>query len=699
MASDVIISDGSVDWSGGVNSLAVTTIQSPKNPNGINRNQLCWLDNATVRDGGITCRSGFTQLATIHDRSGYFQGKAMYDPIDGNPYQLFSISGHIFKFDIETGVLTDLTVAFPANVPQFNPDTQTTAFFQQAEQFMVIQAGDYTTLPFIWDGTTLRRSHGITGSVAGTSTPAATYLFKTTNPWVIPAVGNTVTVDISANYGGSIGDVGTWTNILYTSDPIATFEVMATPASQITLKTISTIAAGAYQYGDYDISFAVGAVVTPATDLINEIPAAGPMDYYMGRLWYAQGRTIIAGDIVGSQQSGTQAYNYTDSVIKVTENPLALGGDGFRIPSNDGNIIRGVAHSANIDAALGQGRLFVGTTKAIYGMNVPVTRNEWIGATNSNQPLMTVVQLANGWVNDTSITTVNGDLFYQSLEPGIRSLNQSTRLFNQWGNIQISANENRILQYNNRALIRHSSGEYYDNRMLQTSLPVQTDQGVVSNAIIPLDFVPISSFNNQKQPNWEGMYEGLDFFQLNTGDFGGRERCFATVRSRIDQSIQYWELISGTKFDHSTLNGEARITWIIEFPAFTWGDENELKRLVGAELWIDRLTGTVNFTMQYRPDGQACWINWHMWKRCSTKNSEEDVNNPSSYPLTPCLESYFSTMAMPTPPQNVCTTTGRPSDIAYQFQPRLVITGFCRVRGLYLHATKYGRKLYENITC
>jgi len=601
--TDVIITDGSVDFSGGVDSQAVTTIQSSKNPNGLQRNQLSWLDNATLRDGGITCRSGFTQLATISDRNGHFQGKFMYSPIGSNPYEVFSISGHILIYNIDSGQLFDLTVAFSANVPQFNPSGDFQAHFVQGEQYLLIQAGDDTTLPFIWDGSTLRRSKGITNTL-----------------------------------------------------------------------------------------------VAPGTPGVNEIPAAGPMDYFMGRIWYAQGRQVSAGDIVRGT-SGTLANQFKDSILNVTENPMVLGGDGFTISSSDGNIIRGIRHSANIDAALGQGRLFVGTSKAIYALNVPVTRTDWIAANNNTQPLMTIVQLANGWVNDRSITPVNGDLFFQSLEPGIRSLMQAMRYFSMWGNIQISANETRILQFNNRELLRYSSGVYYDNRMLQTSLPERTDQGVVSHALIPMDFTPISSFNKERQPNWEGMYEGLDFFQLNTGDFGGRERCFATTRSKLDSSIQLWEYIAGTKFDNGSVNGEARITWSIEFPAFTWGDENLLKRLLGAELWIDRLTGVVQFSLQYRPDGQACWIDWHTWKKCSTKNTEENVYTPAAYPTNSCLESYFATMTMPKPPQNMCTATGRPSDIAYQFQPRLLVTGFCRLRGLYLHATSYGRKLYQNLTC
>lgn len=601
MDSDVILTDGALDWSGGINSDCVTTIQSERIPQGLPRNMLAWADNCTMRGGTLMPRPGWIFNCNISADLAPFQGKFMYAPFQANPYFIMQIGGHILRVDVETGSVIDLTELFPANVPQFNPVTSEKAFFVQAEQFLVIQAGDGVTLPFIWDGATLRRSIGIN------------------NP-----------------------------------------------------------------------------AVAPGTPGVNEIPAATAMDYFMGRLWYAQDRQVSAGDIVNGP-SGTVIYENKDSVLNVTENPLVLNGDGFTIPTNDGTVIRGIKHSANIDAALGQGRLFVGTRKAIYALNVPVTRTDWIAANNNNQPLMTVVQLANGWVNDTSVVAVNGDLFYQSLEPGIRSLNQSTRFFGQWANTQISANEDRILQYNDRALLRFSSGVYFDDRMLQTALPVQTSKGVVHNALIPLDFNPISTFKSTQNPNWEGMQEGLKIFQVAEGDFGGRERAFATILA-ADNSIKLWEISNFAKFDHNSAD-ENRIVWIMEFPAFTWGDETSLKKLVSGELWIDRLAGVVDFIMEYRPDGQACWLPWHAWQKCSAKNSEETVANPAAYPLIPCPESYFATMTLPLPPLTCATATNRPSNQAYQFQPRLIIKGFCRLRALYLHATKMQRQLYSQITC
>lgn len=592
--SAVTTVDGSLDFSGGVNSIKVTTIQSSQNPNGLKRSELAWLNNATVRDGGVTPRGGWQPKGTIQDGSALYQGGWMYEPNNANPYLIVAIGGHIYKVDPDTGASTDLSVVFNL----VHPSTQPQFYFCQGEQFLIIQAGDLVTLPLFWDGTTLRRSKGITN-----------------------------------------------------------------------------------------------LAVAPGTPGINEIPSATAMDYYMGRLWYAQGRQYSAGDIVNGP-SGTAAYRQKDSILNVTENPLCVGGDGFTVPSNAGNI-RALAHNGNLDTALGQGLLFIFTRKAVYSLNIPVTRSAWIAADNNNQPQQNVVQLINGSVNDRSVVAVNGDLYFQSLEPGIRSLISAIRYFQQPGNIQISANEQRIMQFNDRSLLHMASGITFDNRLLQTALPKTVPQGIVHSAIVPLDFVPISSFNEEKTPIWEGMYEGIDFFQLFTGNFGGLDRAFSVVLSRADGSIQLWELFSAVRTD----NGDNRITWQVETPAYTWGQEFGLKKLVSAEIWIDRLYGEAVLTMEFRPDGATCWIPWHKWKVCSARNSCEDVINPICYPLTQYGEGYKSTMTLPKPPDACEQVNSRPANIGYQFQARFTVHGFCRLRGLLLHAEAVERKLYDKITC
>ncbi len=256
-----------------------------------------------------------------------------------------------------------------------------------------------------------------------------------------------------------------------------------------------------------------------------------------------------------------------------------------------------------------------------------------------------------------------------------------------------------MLQFSNRALLSFGFGVVFNNRLLESQLPIQLPQGVIHQALVPLDFISMSTFAASQQPIWEGMYEGLQFLQGSTGDYGGLERCFFSVVSEKDSSIQLWEMVQAAKFDADNTDDSKRIQWQIEFPAFTWGDFFQLKRLVGDELSVDRLLGTVIFQMDYRPDGQTCWLPWHAWQACSAKNSAEDCSNPITYPLTQLGECYKANMTLPKPPVTCDLCMTRPSDIGYQFQTRLTIKGFCRIRGTMLKVNKVDESLYHNLIC
>jgi len=423
----------------------------------------------------------------------------------------------------------------------------------------------------------------------------------------------------------------------------------------------------------------------------NEIPAAGPMVYYMGRLWYAIGRNLSAGDIVGGS-SGTKGYEFRDAVLNVTENPLVVGGDGFTVPDNSGDIVA-MQYMGNINVAQGEGQLYIFTRRAIYGLTVPVTRQDWIKADSTNQPLMTVVQLTNGSVNDDSIVSVNGDLYFQTYDKQIQSLVAAMRYFQQPGNIPISANENRILQWNNQSLLGYASGICFDNRLWQTALPYAVPCGIAHQAAVPLDFLPVSSFNEQYSPVWEGHYEGIPILQLMEQDFEGTPRAFAVMYNADDNGIWVWELTNNDKFE----NGDQRVTMQIEFPAFNWDHPLSMKNLLAAELWVDKLFGTVEFNLEYRVDGETCWVPWLKWKECSARNVNEFLPPTISSPYPASYgSSYRQTITIGKPP-STCSQMRRPSNLGYQFQPRLTVTGYCRVRGIFLRASMVRTALYHNL--
>lgn len=581
---EVRIADGQLDFSLGCDSSRATTIAGPNMPNGLPRNAVSWANNASFRGGGITQRTGYAPVVTVHDSTGLFQGSWMYMQTTGIPYLIIAISGRFYRIRVDTdNSVDDITgpVVFPAYQPLYH--------FAQGEEFMVVQAGDYTTLPAFWDGTTMRQSAGLTGG---------------------------------------------------------------------------------------------------------ELPAAGPMVYYHGQIWYANYRYYTAGDTVGSP-SGTAPYQLRDSILKVTQNPLALGGDGFAVPTCAGNI-RAMQYVTNMDKSQGEGTLFVFTRQQVYAMDVPITRADWIAADGDNQPLQRVVQRNNGGVSDRSIVAVNGDLFYQSLEPGIRSLFTSLRYFNQWGNTPISNNINRALAFNDRALMRFSTGIEFDSRLYMGILPEQRAQGVVHRGIATLDFDPITTLQEKTPPDWEGLQEGLDVLQLMNGDFGGRERAFAFIVSKEDSSIQLWEITNNQRFD----NVDTRVDWYVEFPAYTWGREFDLKKLDGGELWVDKLFGTVDMKIYYRPDADPCWYLWHVAKICTARSSCENLDDPVCYPLELYRESGKIPIQFPVPPLPKCSEINyRPNDLGFQFQVKVEISGWCRIRGLIVYAQPKLKEPFGSLQC
>jgi hypothetical protein len=189
MANEIIV-DGLLDFSGGINSLIPPTVAAAQNPGGLQRNQLAWLTNATVRGTGITCRAGWQFLCRVTDGTTLYQGGAMYLPRAANPYLMLSIGGLIYQVRVDT----DNSVVNLMPPGTQNPDREPQAFFQQAEEFMIIQAGDNLTLPLCWDGAHMRRSLGASinyGTITGN--------------FVVPAVGGIVLVTLAAPYTGGNG--------------------------------------------------------------------------------------------------------------------------------------------------------------------------------------------------------------------------------------------------------------------------------------------------------------------------------------------------------------------------------------------------------------------------------------------------------------------------------------------------------------
>lgn len=684
---NVRLVDGSTCFEGGIDSGRIPTIQNQQNPTGLKRNQLAWMTNCTCRGGGVLQRTGWLKrVENFANDNGLFQGAEFYKPDADVPYLMAQIAGRIYRFNVWTdNSIVDITGA----AGNENPPTTEMAYFCQGEQFMVIQAGDFTTLPLFWDGTTMRRSNGLQPITP--SQPGATYTITPNAIWAVPVLGGTVTITLLAPFPGTVNQIGTYGY----NGVIGTFQVTAIGVPGVNDVTLQTIASNyiGQNIGPGTVPFTVPPVEANSTNLVaSEMPPGKCMVYFMGRLWVQTSpRTYGAGDIAYGP-NGTAAYDYRDSILKWQENAYLAGGGSFNVPSQSGEI-RCMTYTAAIDTTLGQKQLIIGTRDTIYGVTVPVDRAEWTSVNSNLQPEQRVIQTSYGTLSQRATVRVNGDLYYQAFD-GVRSLEMAIRYFQQPGQTSISRNENRVLQFNDRSLLRFASGIEFDNRLLQTVLPFQTPVGVAHKGLIPLDFDLLTSIQEKIQPAWEGLYQGLDFIQcLETSD-GGLQRAFAFIHSQDTSRIQIWELTNFSKFEE----GDKRVPWYIETPAFVWNDQFRLKELDSMELWLDKIYGTVDIMVDYRADQNPCWTNWQQFQVCSARNSCETVDNPVCYPLTNFRECYKA-LVMPKPPINCESCNGRPSNIGYQFQLRISFKGWCRIRGILVYALPREKQPYTGIIC
>lgn len=741
MASETRISTGTVDFSGGVDSQRVPTIASQQNPNGLRPNQLAWGQNITVRGGGVASRGGWVRLGKM-PFSAWFQEAQMYEPDTGHPYIIAQIGGRTFKVDVDTFAVTEITV-----VGDPNPSDRLRSWMCQGEQFMIIQDGD--SLPLFWDGATLRRSRGASGT-----------LNVTAADFTVPAIGSFVDVTLTAPYAGSDNSPISIAGKRYLQVLPANFitlETFGAPApiiipegTQITTtpasgsNTIATTIALAnipslanqqvilftnrktpYPGFVGQILFMAGRTykwissghVAPAANhvfLVNiddtagntqlaganlagppELPAASPMDYYMGRLWLASGRDYVAGDIVGGP-SGTAFYKYKDSILKMSENLFISEGGVFTVPTKSGNITA-LKHAANLDTALGEGVLYPFTRNTVYSTNVVPTRSEWQTLT---EPIQRVAQISYGTTSDRSVVAVNGDLFCQAID-GVRSFLLALRYFGQWGNKSISSELQRVFTLNTQDLLNFGSGVELDNRLLETCLPFETPIGVAHRGIAALDFDPMSTLQEQRAPAWDGVLSGVNFLRIMASDFDGERRAFAMVASP-DNEIEVWELTRGQRWDTNEF-GETRINWVLETPSYTWDKPFEFKELDTMELWMDQIAGTVDVAVYFRPDQHPCWEFWHRFQLCAPRDNCEvlGVDTEGCYPTQQYQPQYKIPIVLPKPPLK-CEFTqspGRPMNVGCAFQFKIVVVGAARLRGLTVHAFPKMREPYLGMRC
>lgn len=419
----------------------------------------------------------------------------------------------------------------------------------------------------------------------------------------------------------------------------------------------------------------------------NEVPVGTAMAYGMGRLWVAKGRFYVGGDIVLGP-SGTSSNGFRDAVLKFTENKFIAEGGAFGVPLYSG-VITGLHFIENINTALGVGELIIHTRNGVFANSIPPDRNTW---KDLREPVQRIVQLRFGSLSSDSIVDSNGNQYYRRRD-GIGELMMAVRNFGQPANTPIGDEMERILKVDDRNLLFYSRSAVFDKRLLMTCSPYQTPRGVAHRALISLDFNPLNAIGEKRPPAFDGIWTGLKVLKQVVGEHNGVERCFIYAIN-TDDEIELWELTLDDQNDR-TLDADVRIEWLYETRSHDFMNRFDLKNLDSGDFFVDRVSGQVDFDVDYRPDSYPCWVDWMNWQECATtKLCVEDFTECPTLPNY--QEQYRPKKQFTQPADTFDGITKIMHRTGFEFQFRFSTIGFCRHKQCRFNALETQELPYGN---
>ena len=496
----------------------------------------------------------------------------------------------------------------------------------------------------------------------------------------VPAVDSTQSVDVVEKYVYGNNKAVFINNRQYIVTASSTTPIA--PNTSIVLKNLNDDRVG----HEFNNAVAVGTYPAKIFNL-PELPAGRMGTYGMGRNWMSltDGNSFIAGDISGGS-SGSSYYNYRDAVLKVSENAVLAGGGAFTVPSNLG-LISGMRFTAQLDASLGQGPLMVMTPNGVFSCNAPYDRSLWNQLTS---PIISMSLIGLGGLGQNATIVCNGDLMFRAID-GARSLVMARRDFsNSWGNTPISYEVKRVLDADNPRGLPYVSAVQFDNHMLMTASPFQGGQGAYCQSMVALNFDPVSSLQGKTQSVWDGMWTGLNVFQLVEGIFNGVQRCFAFTYSESDKKIELYEIMKQGQEYYD--NGTMPIQWSFETPVLFRQAEGkgffDLLKLEDCEFYVSDIQpgSSVKFKVEYRPDFSECWYPWHEFTYSACADSQSEI--------------YGSRLGLGKPDASGCNPSdGNNPTIGRWFQLRFTIVGHCVFKGLKIAASRMQEQQFAKVIC
>ncbi len=416
-----------------------------------------------------------------------------------------------------------------------------------------------------------------------------------------------------------------------------------------------------------------------------ELPPGCMGHYVNGRLVMSlpNRRSYIAGDLVYSK-GASGAYNGRDAILKTNENLSILGGAAFAIPINAGPL-NAMFSVAIPDTSLGQGPLQIGTSKGVFGVNLPLDSTLW---TTLQQPTQVVSLPSKGPRSQNGVVQINADAWYRA-QDGLRSFTVARRDFNTWVQTALSFEMEKILPKDTKSLLDFNSAVDFENRFITTCSPYRVeDRGIAHRGLVAIDFNNISSLTTRSQPDYDGLWTGLSILQILTGTFDGEDRCFIFALDANNEICLYEMLTDeASNFDFNGTEDVRIESWLESNALFGREELPEQIRLLQkkistADLFLEKMSGTIDFVVQYRSDQFPNWTDWKTFSLCVQSCITDPCPNSGE------VQELFATYRrLPQPPDTCSPISGRSLRSGYFFQIRLKWTGHAGLNKLLVWST------------
>lgn len=415
---------------------------------------------------------------------------------------------------------------------------------------------------------------------------------------------------------------------------------------------------------DPDKTIIVGSTTIDAP----EVPTGTVMGYGLNRLVVAnKARTAFKiGDLNGG----------STTVLTFSQAQYLNEAPEFAFPRQLGTIV-GITFLAQADTAAGIGACLIVGTRGILAMDLTVPRIDWLDTDISR-----VVLLEAGGVSDGAMVQVNGDLFFRSLQGGVRSLRMARAEQGGWGKTPISREVSNYLKLDSPRLLQFAQMARFDNRLFCTTIPQLSDQHPNHLGMIVLNFDLISSLAGKTAPAWEGVWTGITPTVLATGIFDAEERFLALCHDE-DGINRLYEIRKEASYDIDT----NPIPAVIQTKAFSFESPYNRKELIGGDIWLTEIYGPTTFVIKWRPAGYPEWTTWHTFTVCGEQGGAAcSTGECVVLAVTPRARSRI---ILPRPPK-ACASDGTNAELAfgYAFEFRIEWEGRATISRFRAHANR-----------